>query len=125
MTYFASITDGEFGNASVFPSDGDLKTNGINFQKVVQKPGDAVYVGYFSIHWVLAPVSSGFIVCLFLKSGGLNIAWNVVWPAPISLPLLNNSSFIPSEMLAYCILSCYDKYMNVTSLSSSDIDIFI
>jgi hypothetical protein len=48
-----------------------------------------------------------------------------VWPASISIQLLNNPSLIPSEMMAYCILSCYDKYMSVTSLTSEDIEVLM
>jgi hypothetical protein len=63
MSYFRSqkLTD-VFGTAHFFPSEKELSEHGISFQKIEQKPGDAIFNGYKAIHWVYNPVSSLIII---------------------------------------------------------------
>jgi hypothetical protein len=57
--YFRSFKPKEkLGECYWFPSEKELNARGIQFQKIVQKPGDAIYNGYGSYHWVLNPVST-------------------------------------------------------------------
>jgi hypothetical protein len=39
------------------PSLSELTRRDISFYEIVQKPGDIVFVGYETYHWVFAPVS--------------------------------------------------------------------
>jgi hypothetical protein len=45
------------GECIWFPAEKELKELGIEFQHIVQKPGDAIYTGYGAAHWVYNPVS--------------------------------------------------------------------
>ena len=47
----------EFNQMYFFPSEKILKENDVVYQHIIQKPGDGVYTGYGSIHWVYNPVS--------------------------------------------------------------------
>lgn len=56
--YFASLGLKEkLGMAIWFPAEKELKQRGIEYQYFVQRPGDAIYNGYGSYHWVFNPVS--------------------------------------------------------------------
>ena len=61
MAYFKSIPNlsGSFGEAGWIPSITEMNIRGIEWSKLIQKPGQFVYVPFKSIHWVLAPVSLG------------------------------------------------------------------
>jgi hypothetical protein len=39
------------------PSSSEMTKLGIKFQMIKQNPGDGIYVGYNTYHWVLNPVS--------------------------------------------------------------------
>jgi hypothetical protein len=49
------------------PSINEMKERKINTFEVIQKPGDAVFVGYGIIHWVSSPVSMGQLLSLSLR----------------------------------------------------------
>jgi hypothetical protein len=57
MDYMKSskVTE-ELGNAQWIPSIHQMKERNIIYHVLIQKPGDAVFVGYSTIHWVLTPV---------------------------------------------------------------------
>ena len=57
MDYFHSYTKQPLGSINFLPSEVEMKAKGIIFQKVIQNPGDAIYTGYNTIHWVINPVS--------------------------------------------------------------------
>jgi hypothetical protein len=60
MAYFKSIAELKgslFGEAGWVPSITEMKFRGIEWYKIIQRPGDLVYLPLRSIHWVLAPVS--------------------------------------------------------------------
>jgi hypothetical protein len=60
MTYFKSIPDLKgniFGEVEWIPSITEMKLRGIEWYKIIQRPGDLIYLPLRSIHWVLAPVS--------------------------------------------------------------------
>ena len=51
MDYFKTKKyKGEFGDENWFPAEEELKKWGIIYQHIIQKPGDAIYIGYKSIH---------------------------------------------------------------------------
>ena len=56
MEYFnAQKTTREFGDEVWFPCQKELEEREIKFQHLIQKPGDAMYTGYNTIHWVFNP----------------------------------------------------------------------
>lgn len=62
MNYFESYTKQQLGKVNFLPSDEEMTERGIIFQKVIQNPGDAMYTGYRTIHWVINQVFIRFIL---------------------------------------------------------------
>ena len=71
MEYYKSIPELKnipFGKKGWVPSVSQLNLRGIEWYKVVQKPGEIVYAPSKSIHWVLSPVSVKFFIFLTIFS---------------------------------------------------------
>jgi len=57
LEYFDSLgSEDKYDMASWIPCEKDLLDRGIEFQYIIQKPGDAIYTGYKAVHWVYNPV---------------------------------------------------------------------
>jgi JmjC domain, hydroxylase len=106
------------GTCVWFSAERELKSRGILFEKFTQKPGDAIYAGYGSYHWVFNPVSDN-VPPLTLQNGGSHMAWNHVWLSSSLLDLLERPTplvRVPKEMLVYCAAKHYinDLPMTIT-----------